>query len=772
MRRVNFPLSYFTDNLIFNKKGKWFAFYEVEDYNYAYLSDADKLNIHKRLQGILLNFPSQVQLLIIPDIIDPEREEQGLRRRLNGSLEKLGNRQFGLYNAYLEDRDLYRYRYFIGICLPKITKVSLDDTSEWLYLYRDLKRYIEYKAGLADLVSSDELQLYRSQEEIMYKQLSEYINARRLLTSDIGWLIRRGFYRGIGDPSIPRDWAPHFDAPEELLMLTEGRFEHCGEGRALSVEQHCKGYFQQGFMMFLLLSHLPDELNYPGNEWLYALGSLPFPVEVCARTWQHEYGTLLSRLVNLSTPPQKRPAGSGKLSFFKTSVNICISAPNEKVLHLRLQMIKDLYAGMNIEVAVPYGEQWTAFNDFVPGSAAGVRDYIQYMSVEAVAVGMFAASRNIGHEHGHFLGMAEVMPVLFDTRRPAVSSESRSALLVGESGSGRSYASNLMVYQALLDGSKVLIFDAKGERSQWLEQFPELAPITMMINLEDESAAGILDPLQGMTDTHERLWGAETAKRILQILAGAPDGTYEATLIGKAVDFVVNQEKEPSMQKILSSISNGILIKIDPKYDSLRSMVELLQDLSTSIQGKLLFADRAEKMLDWSKALIILQAGDLRLGMHQTTIEKQLMLAVSVAAAHFGKRFYHHANSFKVILFEESDFLLEVREGVAMLDELLQLAEDTRSALYLISKTTKKLLNPARFAYKFVFQLKHNRAAASACALLGIDSCKRNIELLQNLQPGICFFSDHRQRVNSFKFMVLDEQLAELFSKRESMTRD
>ena len=102
-------------------------------------------------------------------------------------------------------------------------------------------------------------------------------------------MIRRGFYRGIGEAPRRKDWKPKALPAEvkgkkgirparDILTLAEGRFDD-SHGRNLIVEQHVSGENKKGYMAFLTISHIPDKSPFPGLEWLYHLQNLSFPVE-------------------------------------------------------------------------------------------------------------------------------------------------------------------------------------------------------------------------------------------------------------------------------------------------------------------------------------------------------------------------------------------------------------------------------------------------------------------------------------------------------------
>lgn len=81
--------------------------------------------------------------------------------------------------------------------------------NELRYIWKDFKRYLNNQAGTdAPEVFEEEIQAYRVQEEMIFSRINGYLRARRVDTADLEWLIRRGFYRGIGEAPRRKDWKP------------------------------------------------------------------------------------------------------------------------------------------------------------------------------------------------------------------------------------------------------------------------------------------------------------------------------------------------------------------------------------------------------------------------------------------------------------------------------------------------------------------------------------------------------------------------------------
>nr|WP_232331080.1 MULTISPECIES: ATP-binding protein [unclassified Thermoactinomyces] len=369
--------------------------------------------------------------------------------------------------------------------------------------------------------------------------------------------------------------------------------------------------------------------------------------------------------------------------------------------------------------------------------------------------------------------MSQNLPVFFQHDRGPKDkklSSTASAAFIGSLGAGKSLGANLLAYQALLNGAKVLIFDPKDERAHWPDFLPELREITSIVTLratlEDR---GKLDPLMGAASTADRLAAAETAKRILQFLARAADGTYEAIVIGKAVDQVAKEDR-PSMMRVIDRLREGLKSAPEKRQDSLEEIVDVLSYLATSGQGQLLFGDGTQRAIDLSMPLTILQVEDLKLPEESQTDFGRMGIALLMAISDFSRRFSNQSSDeFKLVLFDESWRLAKVREGRAILEELVRTGRSKNAAIYLISQNAKDMLGEeirSNLGCRFVFRCRDLKEAEAACQILGIEPNEGNIETIRNLPTGTCLMSDLEKRVNELEIRVLEERLFIAFDTR------
>ncbi len=811
MSTFPFPLKYFEKNIVFAHDGTATAYYELAPFTYDYRTVDDQLSLHGRLEAFYWNMNADIHALMVPVMQKLDEQKLYMKQSLATNLLEAGEDHIDVSVNHLKDKELNQFRFFIGVKLKEAQVSGLSFLREISYVWRDFRRYLLDNSGTDyPEILEEELLAYQIQEETIFSRMNGFLSAKRLKTSELEWLIRRGFYRGIGDPPGRYQWKPKAISVEvkgkkairptrDILTLTEGRFDDSG-GRQLVVEQFVSGKPRHGHMAFLTISHIPDKAPMPGTEWLYSLGRLPFPVEASIRTETIEYRKALTQVQNkkkeLKAEDEHAIESGEETSFhiinsrqealelennlrvdkfplLTTSIVLCVSAKSKDELQLRIQLVKDLYSEMMIQVEVPYGDQWRGFNEFIPGSKRYITDYIHHLDPAAVAASMLGAVRKLGDGQGFFIGMSQNLPVFFEHDRGPKDkqlSTTASAAFIGSLGAGKSLGANLLAYQALLKGSRVLIFDPKDERGHWPTVLPELEPITSTITLRAGVAdRGKLDPLMGAKTATDKFAATETAKRILQFLARAADGTYEAIVIGKVVDQVMKTDN-PSMMMALELLKEGVRKLPEKRQDSLEEMVDVLSYLATSGQGQLLFGDGTQEAINLTKALTILQIEDLQLPEESQTDFGRMGIALLMAISDFSRRFSNQSSEeFKMVLFDESWRLAKVREGRAILEELVRTGRSKNSAIYLISQNAKDMLGEeirSNLGCRFVFRCRDQKEAEAACQILGIEANEQNIERVRNLPTGMCLMSDLEKRVNELEISIRQERLFQAFDTR------
>lgn len=213
-----------------------------------------------------------------------------------------------------------------------------------------------------------------------------------------------------------------------------------------------------------------------------------------------------------------------------------------------------------------------------------IRPTGQALSVPMIAYSGIASFSQMGDDRGLFLGLAlpDYSPVLVDPEASATRDEPPGMAVVGEPGSGKTFAGLLLAYQAVLAGHTTIFINPKsGERAS-LSHFAEQID-GQVISLRDLEGmgGGALDPFRYCTDPNiaaeilsqhilSTLIDLSERQRV-EVLAGIQQGARQgARCAMEALSYVADNEAVDLVTKMTtgstlfalamgSSPSNGTL---------------------------------------------------------------------------------------------------------------------------------------------------------------------------------------------------------------------
>lgn len=514
---IEFPIKYYEDNLVFSQDGSCWAYYQLGGYNYDFLADDEKDYIFTKIKAFFWQINLDTHMLVVPNFQSIQEKHDKFKQKLSGALKEAAVKHTddaGIQLERLLGKEGTEYRFFIGVKLPKPENVKKKNS-----LLKDIKEAWKEFIGSVNEASGldtpeileDEVDRYQKAEKRTYSKVYSRLKADPVDEETIQWLIRRNFYRGIGKPPILKKWGPEYTVDfkeyedgnvmvrrpvyHDVLRLTEGMVDDSPK-RSILLKQIHEGNEEVGHVAFLTISSVPYELEFPGEEWMYVIQNLDFPVEISVRTETMENRKALSAVRNKQKELKDqdrhaRETGNdtglnvlegrqeayeleahlqkSRMPLIKTSIILAISASDEDELKRRCDTVKDMYQDMMFQIEQPYGDQWLAFNEFLPGAKRYLKDYIHFMEPATVAGGMFGATKQLGDGEGFFIGSTGILdqPVYIMPNRAAqgirgTKTNALSAAFLGSLGGGKSFSSNLITYLSVLSGGKALVIDPKG----------------------------------------------------------------------------------------------------------------------------------------------------------------------------------------------------------------------------------------------------------------------------------------------------------------------
>lgn len=817
---MDFPATYFERNMVFNRARQAWFLYRLQPAHYEHLSFEARMGVLWRFSRLFWNFEDfEGHLLIVPRVHSLEEHLERLRQEVEGPLAHVA----GQYCTDALRRVSGRHEgieqeYILALRLPP----GAEDfaRSPWSFLrsvWLEPRRLFEETLGLRQPQVLDyELTGYLEREEGVFQRLNRVVKAERLTEPEIAWLIRRGFWRGLADQPPVRtgsrpdcvvcrqpdgSMALQFSSAE-MLRLAEGVLD-LSNPRRLAVTQETSTGAQTGVTAFCYVSDLPDDMLFPGCEWLYSLQDLHFPVEVCLR-WScmgHDAALGIVRRKKLEIMDQDKHTRSAgeeapialldaqeqvvmlehdlKQRKFPTvlfSVCCAVSGASEREVQDRVRYLRDHLNAYQVALDVPAGDQLAAFLEAVPGSPRQMVDYTHRVPPEAAAASMFLCTRAIGSLTGPYIGRTGVQhrPVYLDPALPPKIHRSASIAFLGSLGGGKSFAANLLTYLAVVwRGAKALVLDPKGERTGWLEGLPELAGHLEVITLSSRPEdSGKLDPfiVMGREPSEEdRKETVNLAVSLLSFLAAVPTGDERFLALMRAVDEV-SRQPEPAMLKVVDRLE-----ELGRDSVPTAALARYLRAISDLAYANLMFGRGGEQGLRLSCHLNVLQLQAITMPppgkpREEFSLEELLSVSLMHAVTAFATRFTRQERGiFKIVLIDEAWALLSSHEGRSLVSHLLRTGRAMNNAVYLITQNVADLLDERirnQIGVKFVFRSADQDEVAKVMELLNLQPGEENMLAVRGLDTGQALMQDLDGRVGVVTIDPVFDHLSAAFDTR------
>ncbi|HYG60254.1 MAG TPA: ATP-binding protein [Symbiobacteriaceae bacterium] len=807
---MEFPITYLEQNLVFTEARETWALYRLQPWHYEHLGHAARLGMLWRLSRLFWDLEECAgQVLVVPRSQLASQHLAHLQRDLRGPLAGAAQahcREAAVTIGQMSEGN--KYEHYLALRMPAVDAPG----PFWPGVWREPKRWLEESLRLAPRrLFQHEVEAYLEREEMLFSRLSRLVQATRLEPGESAWLIQRGFWRGIDEPLPRTGWAPDAVAlpradgsvdlaPErsEIRTLAEGEMD-LRHPRRVAITQSTAEGDVTGLTSFCYAAALPDELLFPGSEWLFRLEDLPFPVEVCLRWRTAGFEEALAavrrkRLEIMDQDDHTRRSGEDvplslldaqdqvlalehdlKQRRFPTvmaSICLAVSGRDQRSLQERVSQLKSHLNAFQISLEVPSGDQLNAFLSCLPGGPDRVQDYTHRMPPEVLAGTMFLGTRALGDATGPYIARTGVLrrPVYLDPALPPQVNRSASAAFLGSLGGGKSFTANMLTYLAVAyQGAQALILDPKGERGGWPAMLPELGEHLQVISLgarpED---TGKLDPfIMNRSRSEEELRETgNTAVSLLSFLAGVQTGSREFLALLRAVERVIEQPL-PSMGKVVDALEH------DPAAADLAAYYRAL---SRRAYASLIFGLGHERGLSLEERISVLQLHHLAMPPAgkpreeyslDELISVALMHAITDFATHFTRQ--QDRGTFRIVLLDEAWALTASSQGRALVARLLRAGRAMNNAVYLVSQNVADLLDETiknNIGLKFVFRSSDQAEVAKVLQFLNLEADEENVRALRQLDTGQALFQDLQGRVGVITLDPVLPHLARAFDTR------
>lgn len=829
------PINYFTDNLIFNEDKSCWAVFKLKGYDYDYLDDENKIYNLNKTARFLAGTMSEVQILVVPVEQDNKAHFRALKNRLKRAdqLYASAMNHAEQTEEYLEENtkangSVNDYRFYLIVKLQEEADTELVQGMKDGYQYF-IKSPVNAVNVFMNMDTKDilisKIKGYERLAQKWFYSLNQKITMEQVEGNEVQWLFRRTSFRGLNEKinlfyknTKKEVWKPKAETikvdekesiikplQRDIINLFSGSIT--SKGRVITVEHDNKTSYQS----FLVITNIPDVVEFPGTEWIYMLQQYNCQAEICIHMKAIEYRSSLrkidlkkreinSQMEHIAEASADMPEDllegkeysdalemeikSFREPILNASITICLASNTLESLEQKVTTVKNAYEDMNFVVERPLADQIKLFMQCIPSVKSTIRDYVMPLTPMTLASGIIGAIHELGDKIGPYIGTTgiERKQVFLDMGDACLRNQSASATFFGNLGGGKSFNANLLVVLNVLYGGYSFIFDPKGERSHWVKEFKLLEGMITTATLSAEpSNKGKLDPYNIYKDdinmANELMLSA-----VSELFKIHPTATeYTALLEGAKIIAEEAHEKShtPSMLRLIDILDNF------PTEDELCSDAKFLARRLRLQQGagmsQLLIGNGTEEAIRLDNRLNILQIQNLKLPSPEAkkedyTSEETLSTVLMMVISHFAKRWaLIPRKTFKCILFDESWALAKTTEGVKLYDYLARMGRSLYTGCIfnghsVLDIPTEGIKNT--ISYKFCFKTNSDSEAERMCGYLGLESTEDNKDAIKNLKNGTCFFRDLDGHVGILSFDAVFADIIDVFSTTPTTDED
>lgn len=810
---MQFPIKYFEDNLIINQSNDCWALYKLQSFDYDFCNTDKKFEILDSLTRFISNIGEEAKILVIPVIVNYSEYFNKLESNLiNNSLYDVARHHMSLAKNYIDNKYINSVNDYEVFILTKLTKnFDLDTIREALgKAITEPVNSINKWFGVGREISKYKLLKYAKFAKSYEHQQNVRMRIKSADEKDIQWLIKKSFFRGTTlDVKTWDKWKPYYrtfndrmnefittDKNEMVLTLSSGEID-LTEKRILKINHEDETSYQS----FIVVTKIPEEIIFPGSEFLMYPQQMDFPVETviiinnvstteALKKLERKKRAVNSQFEHIGQNESEIPDDviqakehldqleseikANSFPLTKTSFYFCVYANSKEQLEDRVKTLMEFYKDSGIGIERPLADQYKLFMDFIPGTGRYNKNFVLPVIPRLIASGMIGATSDLGDSVGAYIGRGGTLekPVFLDLLHACQMNRPAAALVIGAQGYGKTFNTNLLVYNHVLHfNARAFIIDPKGDRKDWNKKLPEIAEYINIVEFKaNEEDKGKLDPFVIHKDNMDEA-GELATNIITELFNIRPDGLAYLAL-QDAIDKV-KRMKVPCMLNLIYAL--GMCSEDDSCKEDATLLARKIANLNKGGLANLLFSDGKIKALDFNKKINIVMIQNLKLpastSKRDYNSEEKLGTVLMLAIANFAKRFSQINNSIKkIIVMDEAWALAKTKQGEDLFERLARTGRSLNTSTIFIGHSSKDLLSEGirnSIRYKFVFNVVNREEAIRTLEFLNMDITEENVSLLSSdelgLENGECLFSDAYGRIGILKFDAVDPNLIEAF---------
>ena len=806
-----FHIKYIDNNLVWNRDGEVFAYYELIPYNYSFLSAEQKFIVHDNFRQLIAqNREGKIHALQIATESSIRSIQEQSKKLVTGRLRDVAiqkiDEQTEALVSMIGDNQV-DYRFFLGFKLM-VTEQNVNFDSMKKSAFMTFKEFIgEVNHTLMNdfvSMSNDEINRYMKMEKLLENKISRRFKIRRLEKNDFGYLIEHIYGR---DGMAYEDY--EYSLPKrklkketlikyyDLIRPTRCLIEESQRYLRLEHED------TESYVAYFTVNAIVGELDFPSSEIFYfQQQQFTFPIDTSMNVEIVENRKALSTVRNKkkelkdldnhayqsgsetssnvvdaldSVDELEADLDQTKESMYKLSYVIRVSAPDLDELKRRCDEVQDFYDDLNVKLVRPAGDMLGLHSEFLPASKRYMNDYVQYVKSDFLAGLGFGATQQLGENTGIYIGYSVdtgrnvyLQPSLASQGIKGTVTNALASAFVGSLGGGKSFSNNLIVYYSVLFGGQAVILDPKSERGGWKETLPEIAHEINIVNLTSDSVnKGMLDPFIIMKNVKD---AESLAIDILTFLTGISSRDGEKfPVLRKAVRSVAQSPTRGLLHVI------GELRKEDTPIS--RNIADHIDSFTDYDFAHLLFSDGSvENAISLDNQLNIIQVADLVLPDKDTTFEEYttielLSVAMLIVISTFALDFIHSDRSiFKIVDLDEAWAFLNVAQGETLSNKLVRAGRAMNAGVYFVTQSSGDVSKESlknNIGLKFAFRSTDINEIKQTLEFFGIDKeDENNQKRLRDLENGQCLLQDLYGRVGVVQIHPVFEELLHAFDTR------
>ncbi len=289
-----YGLRYAHGNLLVGRREDRAALYRLAMTAYPYLPNSGKWSLQRRLQRLAHTIAADFSVWRVNRAVAAEdyvAQTYGLLDARHQDPEAWQHFLHG-HEARLRELGSHTPEVYLAVSLAGNKPDGLG--SGLLRTVDRVRRQVEDLAGIGVgcPITGSELSELATREQRIFERVGGVIHARRARTIELQWLLTRAVCRGLGEPTLDRNWAPDalvVQAPGGGIAFEPLTYDlrRLAQAAITEHEQHLVIESEHGrsYQALLAVGELAEAPEFPGwtAEVFYApLESLPWPVDAVA----------------------------------------------------------------------------------------------------------------------------------------------------------------------------------------------------------------------------------------------------------------------------------------------------------------------------------------------------------------------------------------------------------------------------------------------------------------------------------------------------------